>query len=74
MYSALRLSMRAFVFRSLISCIRLAILRETKKEWPNYKDLKNISEQEQNFHACVVWATKPRVGGGRAKRVFLGNI
>ena len=34
MYSAPRLGTRASFIRSLISCMRLAILRETKKECP----------------------------------------
>ena len=33
-------------------------------------DLARILCQEQYFHACTLWATQARVGGGRVKKCF----
>ena len=41
---------------------------------PGMQGYHNPAYHEHNFHALVVWATKPRVGGGRAKKSVLGNI
>ena len=37
-------------------------------------DLARIRYQEQYFHACTLWATQARVGGGRVKKVFFQDI